>query len=68
MVNVSKDEFLNLLKSYEKRETTELLKTPFEQSVLSRFFVPTPILKFEITGDSIIVSESVPVKNYTEHY
>ncbi|EAR99830.2 RNA polymerase I-associated factor PAF67 (macronuclear) [Tetrahymena thermophila SB210] len=68
IVNVSKDEFLNLLKQYEKRETSDLLKTPFEQTVLSRFFLPTPILKFDINGDNITINEVVPVKNYTEQY
>ncbi|KAL4487148.1 hypothetical protein ABPG72_017867 [Tetrahymena utriculariae] len=68
IVNVSKEEFLHLLKQYEKRETSDLLKTPFEQTVLSRFFLPTPILKFEINGDNITINEVVPVKNYTEQY
>lgn len=30
ILSVTKEEFMNLLKLYEKRENTELLKTPFE--------------------------------------
>lgn len=68
MVNVSSEEFLSLLKQYEKRESSELLNTPFEQTIISRFLVPTPFLKFEIVSDNISISEVKQVKNYTEQY
>lgn len=51
ILGVGKEEFANLLKSYEKRESSELLKTPFEQTIIQRFFVPTAVLKFDIQGE-----------------
>jgi hypothetical protein len=68
MLSITNEEFLNLIKSYEKRESAELLNTAFEQSILSRFLVPTPSLRFEVSGENIIVSEVQPTKNYIEQY
>lgn len=68
MLGVSKEEFLQLVSTYEKRESTELLKTPFEQTILARFVLAIPSLKFEIQADHVAVSEQAPLKNYTETY
>lgn len=68
MLGVSKEEFLQLVNTYEKRESDNLLKTPFEQTIISRFAIVMPKLKFEIQADHVAVSEQAPQKNFTETY